>query len=89
MYKTKLGDVSKDAGERSAGENINKIWWAELLSSAELLILCVFLDNLTFFYMGADMAGHVVALQCVRNYITKLNVLMQKVFSLTKLKNFP
>lgn len=35
------------------------------------------------------MAGHVVALQCVRNYITKLNVLMQKVFSLTKLKNFP
>lgn len=49
MYKTKLGDVSKDAGERAAGENINKIWWAELLSSAELLILCVFLDNLTFF----------------------------------------
>lgn len=81
MHKTRLGGRSKDPDERSAGEILVKIWWGKLLSSVELLILCFFLDNLTFFNMRADMAGGLVALQYVRNCITELNVFMQRIFT--------
>lgn len=80
MYKTRLGDMSKDPDERSAGENISKnlVGWVTVLSWVTSL---VFLDNLTVFDMGADMAGGLVALQYVRNCITELNVFMQRVFT--------